>query len=371
MCKCERATPPDASRAWERLRSRTTLWVVRRKRRSADTLDEAGPGPLARLLHEALDRVANPDARDSVLYMALADGGLTVVPEDPSTFRRFALGPLRRAMHLTLGDEFADAVLSDLTPIIERAASTITSNPPAGAVDLSAYSLVIATQRMEWATACIDASPDGASTRVVAEVFDLVTAVEAYRQTRLAVVIDAALPSVSTAALSTLCRVLPSTARVLLVGEPEGDFPEEWRVLAEDVEAAQVVEEAFPKTASGEDAPRVLVIEAHATTRAAVVADLSSAEMEVRSAPDAMMGAELVASWKPSAVVLSSALRGVDAGRFCALVRRMTAPDVPALIVLVASQTELVPGADELLVRGVDDHRIAEAVRALQAKAPS
>jgi CheY-like chemotaxis protein len=349
---------------------------VRRKRRSADTLDDEGPGPLGQLVVEALDRVATSDARDSVLYMALADGGLPAIPEDPSTFRRFALGPLRRAMFLTLGDEFADAVLSDLTPIIERAASTITSNPPAGKFDAHARSLVIATADVGRARRLIADAPEGARTRMVQDVFDLVTAVDAFRQTRLVVVLDSTLPSVSTAALSTLSRVLPTTASVLLLGEPNGSFSSDWKVLPHDASARQIVQAAFPDAPEpgahgSEDPIRVLLIDRDATLRAGIAADLAADGMEVRSAPDAMMGVELVGSWNPSAVVVTSALSGVDPERFCGLVRRMMGTSAPSIIVLVANQTEMVSGADELLVRGVDEHRIAEVVRTFHSKAPS
>src|SRR5262245_47947149 len=83
--------------------------------------------PMTLLVIEAVERVASPDARDSVLHLALADGGVATVPEDPEAFRKFVLGPLKRAMELALGLDLAHAVLSDLSPLVERAATTTTS----------------------------------------------------------------------------------------------------------------------------------------------------------------------------------------------------------------------------------------------------
>jgi len=331
---------------------------------------------MTRVLSEALDRVASPDARESVIFMALADGGLTAVPDDLAVFRRFALGPLARAMKLSLGEEFADAVLTDLTPIIERAASSVTgANRGQSPVGLG---LVVGTADTARATEWIQAAPEGTKTRVVDDVFDLVAGVEALSKHRLVVLLDCSLPSLRPTALSTLSRILPPTARVVLLGVgAQAATPEQWLCLPGDASVSDVAKAAFPEAES--EAPpqaatspqgplQVLVIDEDATLRAAVAGHLRGAGMEVTTAPDAFVGLEIASDHPPHVIIVDGELKNLDGERFCGLVRRMFGPSGPAVVVFVGDRTRLVPGAADVLVKGADNHRLAEVVAAVRRR---
>jgi CheY-like chemotaxis protein len=338
---------------------------------------------MTRVVVEALQRVASPDACESVLHLALVDGAMQSVPDDPVAFRRFALGPLKRAMIITLSQDLADAVLTDLGPIVERAASTITSGlrPRAGGDPI----LLVASsdrERIDALTALVSANT---RVRVVSDVFQLLVGAEATGGP-LALVIDCSVPSVRPAALVTLARVLPASAHVVLWGFDRFDdtdiLPVVWAKLDGDVGAATVITYAFPadedaherKTAPNPQVPpvaearptRVAVVSEDATLRGTIVNALRPRGVEVYTAPDGFMAMELITERGCDIVIAEERMKRLDGARLATLLRRMMGSNAPA-VVLVADKPSFVGGVAEVLVRGVDEHRLFDVVERLHA----
>jgi DNA-binding response OmpR family regulator len=78
-------------------------------------------GRLRFLLDEALDRLVATSVRDAVVGKAVSCAGLERVPDDIEPFARFVVGPLHQAVADALGVDVADAVISDLEPLVLQA----------------------------------------------------------------------------------------------------------------------------------------------------------------------------------------------------------------------------------------------------------
>jgi CheY-like chemotaxis protein len=84
------------------------------------------PGPshgLGAIIVEVLGKVASPQACTSLIERALRRAKLVKVPEDPVVLLAFASGALREAAGQDFGEETAEELLSDVRPILERAAA--------------------------------------------------------------------------------------------------------------------------------------------------------------------------------------------------------------------------------------------------------
>ncbi len=348
----------------------------------------AATGAMMRVVVEALDRIASPDARDSVLYMALADGGLETVPEDPTHLRRFALGPLRRAIELTIGREAAEAVITDLGPILERAQTTLTSGVRRRAVKSAECALLVATADPARARELDSLAPAGTILKVASDVFALVTSLDILREADLAIVVDCTMPSVRPAGLVTLARILPPTARVVLWGfsdelgaeATDEGLPAEWIRVDASATASKVAALAFPELSKHSTAPPppivageparptlVLVVDDDATTRGATAGHLGRAGCVVLTAPDAYIALDLAAEKRPDIVIVDDVLPGVTGVNLLRLMRRVLGPRAPATILLRSDGVEEPSdSADGVLSKGVDHGRLVEVVELLR-----
>jgi hypothetical protein len=78
-------------------------------------------GPVAHVLSEALDALATPEIRATILSRALAVAGLDVIPESGPDVRRFVEQFFRAAVVSTLGEAAAEHVCLGLEPIVQMA----------------------------------------------------------------------------------------------------------------------------------------------------------------------------------------------------------------------------------------------------------
>lgn len=76
---------------------------------------------LGLLIVGALERASVFEIRRKVLERALADAGLAVVPDTLEELTFFVSGPLYEHAQKALGDAFADAMLTEMTPVLDRA----------------------------------------------------------------------------------------------------------------------------------------------------------------------------------------------------------------------------------------------------------
>jgi CheY-like chemotaxis protein len=76
---------------------------------------------LAQLLVEALDRVAAVHVRRRVLGAALDEAGVKAIPDQIEDLTFFVSGPLYEQAQRILGSEFADELLVEVAPVLDRA----------------------------------------------------------------------------------------------------------------------------------------------------------------------------------------------------------------------------------------------------------
>lgn len=107
------------------------MCVTRWKRR----LDEGNPGSMAlvrfdstsavrRTLFERLVMLAAPAVANRILDESLRRARLADVPSGGIELELFVRGPLRDAVEWALGDDFADAFMEDLAPILRKMTAT-------------------------------------------------------------------------------------------------------------------------------------------------------------------------------------------------------------------------------------------------------
>jgi len=97
--------------------------------------------------------------------------------------------------------------------------------------------------------------------------------------------------------------------------------------------------------------PRIAVIDDEGNLRAALESGLRTRGFEVRSAPDAARGAELVRAWRPDAIVLDVMMPGTDGLSLIPALRRIT--EAPILLLSARGDVET---RVEGLERGADDY---------------
>ena len=99
--------------------------------------------------------------------------------------------------------------------------------------------------------------------------------------------------------------------------------------------------------------PRVLVVDDDPSLRLLLRTTMAESDLEVREAGSAEQAATLVASWRPSLVILDVGLPGLDGVSFCRQLKEEYEHQAPAIVLLTG--TELSPtaarvaGADALL----------------------
>jgi ribonuclease P protein subunit RPR2 len=102
-----------------------------------------------------------------------------------------------------------------------------------------------------------------------------------------------------------------------------------------------------------EGRPRVLVVDDESSLRTLVQTTIGHSDLEVREAESAEQAAALVASWRPSVVVLDVGLPGLDGLSFCRQLKEERADEAPAVVLLTGTELShtaaRVAGADALL----------------------
>jgi hypothetical protein len=205
--------------------------------------DEEEDGPLARVVYEALGRLASPSAARAMVEAALGASGRARLGDEPSRLASFITGPLYDVVCERLGEEEADALLVDLAPIVERASSV--ARPPVKPSRPAAPRPVLLVASAD--PARIEALRSGApdfSFHQVGDVFDLVQGVERFGAASLTMVVDCRLPTVHPGAMLALGRLVPPRARVILWGAEKLSFTpgtEGWQRLSASADATRVV----------------------------------------------------------------------------------------------------------------------------------
>ncbi|MCC6874399.1 MAG: response regulator [Sandaracinaceae bacterium] len=300
-----------------------------------------GANPFARLVREAIDRLATPEVRERILASALTLGELRRLPDDSGSFGTFACGPLRTAITAALGEAEAEAILADLGPAFAQEGTGASSGirrrkrhsmPAPSSV---APIVVIATEDEDVRHA-VQPIADRAKLIVVGDIFALLQAAHAHLLQPLHVFVHDSLPSARGGALTTLARVMPSTASVKLWGRGGGGVPSEWRHVGDvpPAQLARIVLSGLPteEVALPPRAPRVLVADEDPTWRARMMLLLESAGYEVVSAPDGFFALERCIDERPDAVLAGMELGTLDGPQLAMLLRTRFGEDAPPVI---------------------------------------
>jgi len=340
-------------------------------------------GHHARLLREALGRLASVEVLDSVLDDALRRHGLEAVPEDPATFGSFACGALREAVSDRLGDEAAEAVLADLAPAF------LSDPPDSGVRRRKRHSLAAPSEDAPVVLlgsghpALVDALTPRLRNRakVVAayDIFALLQAAQSYPGADLLLVIDDAMEAVRPSTLGTLARLLPEGTKVILFG-PNDAAPElrdgiervEWLRLGNvtDFEAvADMCLAALPRGDEADDpisrlerAPKLVVAHGDATWRARITRALVEAGYAPITAPDGFMALEHCIDEQPAAVIAGLQMPTLDGHQLVALLRSRFGREAPPVILVAEGELpEPTPGVFALVRQDApDDDLLAE-----------
>lgn len=294
-----------------------------------------------------------------VLLRALANAGLTGVPEDSASFASFACGPLCDAVEKALGEEASEAVLADLNPAFAAQQTHGTSSgvrrrqrhslaPPSE----NAPIVLIASAKPSEIDALVPRLRERAKVVAAYDIFALLSAAQKYLTTPLTLLLNDEMPAIRPSTLATLARVLPSGTKVIVWGngriEPEvreGAQTVEWLRLGpvEDLDAvADVCLAHLPRSFEEVVAqrptspPRILVAHDDAGWRARVVRQLEAAGYAPSSAPDGFMALERCIDEQPAAVIAGLEMSTLDGAQLAALLRSRFGGETPPVI-LVAS----------------------------------
>ncbi len=343
-------------------------------------------GHHARLLREALGRLASVEVLDSVLDDALRRHGLEAVPEDAATFGSFACGALREAVSDRLGDEAAEAVLADLAPAF------LSDPPDSGVRRRKRHSLAAPSEDAPVVLlgsghpALVDALTPRLRNRakVVAayDIFALLQAAQSYPSADLLLVIDDAMEAVRPSTLGTLARLLPEGTKVILFG-PNDAAPElrdgiervEWLRLGNvtDFDAvADMCLAALPddgEAAQLEPAPKLVIAHGDATWRARITRALVQAGYAPVSAPDGFMALEQCIDEEPAAVIAGLHMPTLDGHQLVALLRSRFGRKAPPVILVAEGELpEPSPGVFALVQQDApDDDLLAEVAACVSA----
>jgi ribonuclease P protein subunit RPR2 len=135
--------------------------------------------------------------------------------------------------------------------------------------------------------------------------------------------------------------------RAIRIGSAESEGKAELAALS-----ARPLHEAGVTSLSA-SIPRVLVVDDDPSLRLLLRTTMAESHLEVREAGSAEQAASLVASWRPSLVILDVGLPGLDGVSFCRQLKETYGKQAPAVVLLTG--TDLSPtaarvaGADALL----------------------
>jgi hypothetical protein len=227
-------------------------------------------GHAVRAIEEALGAVAAPAICDAILATALSRSGAVTTP-DGEALVAFVRGPLRMAIGERLGEEVSDEVLGMLGPVIQRIATRASLKPravpapaeaklaspietvrpdpspaparqrpalddteePSGVVVLRQGKTVrageflpvflVVSANAEWTRQLALEMVGRAVVRRVAEIFELVEAIEDHRADLPIVIFDCGSPPFHLESVATFASELPPGAWLALLGPQPAD----------------------------------------------------------------------------------------------------------------------------------------------------
>lgn len=345
-----------------------------------------GSNPCARLVREALDRLATPEVRDRILRDALAEVALAEVPQDPPSFGSFACGALRDAVHRTLGEDEASAVIADLSPAFAQethGASSGVRRRNGGSLvapSVGAPVVLIASARAADVDALAARLKERAKVIAAFDVFALLSAAGRHLDASVTVLLHDEMPGVRPSTLATLARVLPPGARIITWGranvehsEREPRHPIEWVRLGpvEDIEAVADVCMAMWPSVEVRDEPdepcelpprRVVVAHEDASWRTRVSELVSQAGYDVVSATDGFLALERCIEEVPSAVIAGLTMSALDGAQLAALLRSRFGEDAPPVLLVADGPLPDPPPGVMAMIRSdaIDDDLVPE-----------
>jgi response regulator RpfG family c-di-GMP phosphodiesterase len=134
--------------------------------------------------------------------------------------------------------------------------------------------------------------------------------------------------------------------RAMRVGSAEPEGRADLAALARPVGAAGILSVAT-------STPHVLVVDDDPSLRLLLRATMAESDLQVREAESAEHAAALVASWRPTLVILDVGLPGLDGVSFCRQLKEEYGEQAPAVVLLtgtdISPTTARVAGADALL----------------------
>lgn len=297
-------------------------------------------GPFARLLREALGRLAAPELSQDLVQRSLEGVGLPAIPDDPHGFATFACGAFHDAVLDALGEQAAEAILMDLSPAFaiedEERSSGVRRRqrhslaPPTDDAPI----VVIASHLPGDVDALVPRLRERAKVVAAYEIFGLLQAIERRRARPLTLILNDGLLAGHPSALGTLARLLPADAKVVLFGSPDQEVPSgtgHWLRLGtvEDLDAVvDVGLSLLPKPTMNEretmppeprPAPKILLAHDDPAWRARFASLLAKAGYETLSAPDGFMALERCIDELPDAVIAGYHMPTLDGVQLAAL----------------------------------------------------
>jgi len=184
---------------------------------------------MARSVREALSLVFADQKAQMIVDMALMMDQRGVVPEEAERARTFIYGPFRRALETHASEEDIEIVFQRLEPILTLAGSHIRvredesgvqiAEPPPPAVVHGADRLVLFSSLDRTSIQGLARQLySRAKVRQIANVFDLIQAIEAHYDDDPTIIIDCSLPAVDPMTLATMLPIHLDEVQVVLWG---------------------------------------------------------------------------------------------------------------------------------------------------------
>lgn len=332
-------------------------------RREERPYDDAEP--FARMVVEALDRLASPAIRDAIVTQSLRAAGLASFPSDPVSFGNFACNEFREAVVDRLGDEAASAVLTDLSPALthdaEAPSSGVRRRKPHSlpAPEVGAPVILVASSSMEDVSNVTSALAKRAKVVAAYDVYGLIQNASRYSGQALAVLVHDDLPALQADTLRTVGSLLGDATHVLRWGpralRPDADHLGAQHcgaVTAEEV-ASVAADLLKPRSRStrppaGARKKRVMVVEPATDFRAYLATRLRLTGYEVIESSDGFEALDRCLDQLPDAVVAGHQLGSLDGTQLSVLLETRFQGESPPVLML--AEPPLPPPPNETTV---------------------
>ncbi|MBI4704798.1 MAG: response regulator [Deltaproteobacteria bacterium] len=289
---------------------------------------------LERLVIEALDRVAAPEARDFALGVALANAGREALPRDVAGLVRFVREFLYTAIDQVLGADVAEALEQDLAPFLQQFA------PPEGA---AAHDSAQGVRAGRLSVEPPESSPAPPEEGLSLDDLD-----------------DDVTPPKGT----PVAAIVPAVAAARGRAEPAA-APARPPVPAEAVAPAPAPTPSLPRP------PTVLLVDDDFRKRTSRSRALRAGGYEVVAAPDGHVALALCVRHRPDVVVAKLALPTVGGDVLASLLKVAFGAEAPPLVILTEGSIE--PKSDTVaavVMSASDDATLIDAIAPLIATAP-